>query len=133
MLQFLKTYLVSVPVFLLIDIIWLSLIAKKFYHNQIGFLMSDQINWIAAIIFYLFYIVGIVFFAVLPALEKELPLRALLAGALLGAIAYATYDLSNLATLKGWPVKVVIVDILWGTVLTGSVSLITYYLTKLIK
>ena len=133
MSQFIKSYLIAVPVFFLIDLVWLGLIAKNFYRNEIGFLMSENFNLIAALIFYLFYIIGIVVFAIIPALNEGSIIKAFLLGALLGAVAYATYDLTNFATLKNWPLKVVIVDIIWGTLLTGSVSMITYSLLKLIK
>jgi len=123
-----KIYLIALPVFLGIDMIWLSLVAKGFYSKQIGFLMKTNINWAAAIIFYLLFIVGLVLFVITPALDKNSWLQALLLGALFGLITYATYDLTNLATLKDWPLLVTFVDLLWGTVLAASVSIITYFI-----
>ncbi len=124
--MFLKLYLIALPVFFAIDMVWLGLIAKNFYTQQIGFLMKTEINWAAAIIFYLIFIVGLVIFAIMPAMDKGSWLQALLLGALFGFISYATYDLTNLATLKDWPLLVTIVDLAWGATLGALVSVITY-------
>lgn len=113
-------------IFFAIDMLWLGFFARGFYKKNLGFILSDKVNWTAAIIFYLIYIGGILFFAVLPALKDQQWQTALINGALLGALCYATYDLTNMATISQWPLIVVIVDILWGIVLTGSVSLLTY-------
>jgi uncharacterized membrane protein len=112
--------------FLGIDAIWLGIIAKNLYSKTIGHLLSDKPNLLAALIFYLLYCVGIVVFAINPALKEKSWLTALQLGAFLGCIAYATYDLTNLATLRDWPLQVTVIDIIWGTFLTGSVSLISY-------
>ena len=124
--MFIKLYLIALPVFLIIDMIWLVLVAKNFYAKYIGFLMKNDINWIAALVFYLIFIVGLIVFVITPALDKNSWVTALLLGALFGLITYATYDLTNLATIKDWPLIVTIVDLIWGMVLSGSVSLITY-------
>ena len=113
-------YISTLIAFFAIDIAWLGLIAKKFYAEQLGDMLLESPKWGVAIIFYLLYIAGIVFFAVKPALESETVLKATLYGALFGFFCYATYDLTNLATLKGWQPKMVIVDIVWGTVLTAA-------------
>lgn len=126
--MFLKLYLIALPVFLGIDMIWLGLVAKNFYSRQIGFLMKADVNWLAAIIFYLLFIVGLVLFVIFPATEKQSWVHALLFGALFGLISYATYDLTNLATIKNWPLLVTIVDLIWGAVLAASVSIITYFI-----
>ena len=118
-------YLLTIPVFFAIDMVWLGLIARNFYQNQIGFLLGP-VNWTAAIVFYLMFIGGIIFFAVLPALDKQSLGWAVLLGALFGFFTYATYDFTNLATLKDWPILVSIVDVLWGTVLTASVATVSY-------
>jgi uncharacterized membrane protein len=128
-LQLVYTYLLTVPAFFLIDMIWLGLVAKNFYQSQIGFLLGP-VNWTAAIIFYLLYIVGIVVFAIHPALIAGSFSKAVIYGALFGFLAYATYDLTNLATIKGWPLLVTVVDLAWGMVLTGSVAAAGYYLSK---
>ena len=115
-------YLATVPVFFLIDLVWLGLIARGFYRDQIGSLMADPINWPAGILFYLLWVAGLILFAVAPALENRDWVRALLFGAAFGFITYATYDLTNLATLRDWPVTLTVVDIGWGTVLGGTVA-----------
>ncbi len=123
-----KLYLIAVPLFFAIDMLWLGLIAKSFYFNQIGALMKTDTNWTAAIIFYLLFIAGLVLFVIAPAVEKNSWTHALVFGALFGFIAYATYDLTNLATLKGWPLMVSLVDMAWGAVLAASVSSVTYWI-----
>ena len=131
--MFLKLYLITLPVFFAIDMIWLGLVAKNFYAKQIGFLMKTNVNWSAAIIFYLLFIVGLVVFIITPALRQQSWQSALLFGALFGLISYATYDLTNLATINNWPLLVTVVDLIWGSVLAGSVSLISYLIaTKII-
>lgn len=125
-----KLYAIALPVFLAIDLVWLGLIAKNFYRDQIGFLMKSDINWAAAIIFYLLFIVGLVVFVISPAVEKGSWMHALLFGALFGLITYATYDLTNLATLKDWPLTVTMVDLVWGATLAASVSTVTYFIAS---
>jgi len=126
--MFVKLFLIALPVFFAIDIVWLALVAKNFYQQQIGFLMRPNVNWVAAIIFYLLFIAGLVVFIISPAVVKQSWIHALLFGALFGLITYATYDLTNLATLKDWPLLVTMVDLIWGTVLAASVSVITYFI-----
>jgi uncharacterized membrane protein len=102
--------------------VWLGVVAKPFYSRNLGFLMRSDVNWGAAILFYLLFITGLVLFVIAPAVEKGSWVRALGYGALFGLITYATYDLTNLATLKHWPVLVTVVDLGWGMVLAGAVS-----------
>ena len=128
--MFLKLYAIALPVFLAIDMVWLGFVAKNFYRDQIGFLMNSQINWGAAVAFYLLFVVGLVLFVITPAIEKNSWMHALVFGALFGLITYATYDLSNLATLKDWPVLVTIVDLAWGATLAASVSTATYFIAR---
>lgn len=123
---YLKLYLLTVPVFFLIDLLWLGVVARGFYRSNLGHVLSPEVNWAAAILFYLMYIVGILIFAVVPALNSNSLSRAALWGALFGFFTYATYDLTNLATLKDWPIKVVVVDVLWGTVLCLAVASASY-------
>jgi uncharacterized membrane protein len=127
--MFLKLYFIALPVFFAIDMVWLGLVAKNFYRQQIGFLMKPDINWPAAIIFYLLFIGGLVAFVVLPAFEKHSWIHALLFGAFFGLVTYATYDLTNLATTKDWPILVTLVDLVWGTILAASVSVVTYFIS----
>lgn len=127
---FLKTYFVALPVFFAVDMVWLGLVAKSFYRKHIGFLMRPQPNWTAAVVFYLLFIAGIVFFAILPGREAASLGKAVLYGALFGFFTYATYDLTNLATVRDWPLIVTIVDLVWGTLLCGTVSLVTAWITS---
>jgi uncharacterized membrane protein len=128
--MFIKLFIIALPVFFIIDMVWLVLVAKKFYQEQIGFLMKPDINWLAAIIFYLLFITGLVIFVISPAFEKHSWVHALIFGALFGLITYATYDLTNLATLKDWPLLVTVVDLIWGTVLAASISGVTYFIAS---
>jgi uncharacterized membrane protein len=128
--MFIKLYAIALPVFFAIDMIWLGIVAKNFYRAQIGTLMKSDVNWIAAISFYLLFIVGLVVFVIMPAVEKGSWMYALVFGAFFGLITYATYDLTNLATLKDWPILVTLVDLAWGAVLAASVSVITYFIAS---
>ncbi|MCF8463524.1 MAG: DUF2177 family protein [Flavobacteriales bacterium] len=129
-MKLLISYLLTTVVFFAIDLTWIGLVAKKFYWEQLGGLLKENVNWAAALIFYLIYIVGIFIFSILPAVENDSVKHAMLYGALFGFFCYATYDLTNLATLKGFPLKVVFVDIIWGIVLTGAVSTAGFYITR---
>ncbi|QQS59312.1 DUF2177 family protein [Candidatus Peregrinibacteria bacterium] len=124
--MYIKLFLIALPVFFAIDMVWLGLVAKNFYQNQIGFLMTPNINWAAAIIFYLIFIAGLVVFVISPAVKKGSWTQTLLFGALFGLVTYATYDLTNLATLKDWPLLVTMVDLAWGMILGALVSFATY-------
>lgn len=115
---YIKSFLVTFAVFMVIDLIWLGIVAKNLYAKYLGFIMTDQINWVAAIVFYVIFIVGMLFFVIHPALEKESIQYAFLVGALYGFITYATYDLTNLATLKDWPIAITAIDLVWGTTLS---------------
>jgi uncharacterized membrane protein len=128
--MFIKLFLIALPIFFVIDMVWLVLVAKKFYQGQIGFLMKPDINWFAAIIFYLLFIAGLAIFVISPAVEKHSWVHAIFFGALFGLITYATYDLTNLATIKDWPLLVTVVDLIWGTVLAASISCITYFIAS---
>jgi uncharacterized membrane protein len=129
-MQTIYTYFIALTTFLMIDSIWLGFVAKNFYQKQIGFLLTDQVVWLAAIIFYILYILGLSYFVILPSIGKSPLYQIFLKGAFFGFICYATYDLTNLATVKGWPFKVVWVDLLWGAFITGVVSLITVFVAK---
>jgi uncharacterized membrane protein len=129
----LKQFLVAFITFLAIDGLWLTLIAKNFYAKHLGFLMTKTPNLTAAGIFYLIYVFTMVVLVISPALQKGSLTTAILTGALFGLCAYATYDLTNLATIKDWPLLVTIVDLIWGTVLSAAVAGISYLvLTKLL-
>lgn len=126
MIKIALLYLAAAVIFFAIDMLWLGLVAHKFYQTHLGFLLAEKVNWVAAMIFYAVYLAGVLYFAIIPALERESFTHALLSGAFLGFLCYATYDLTNLATLHKWPVTVVWVDIAWGTFLTGAVASLTY-------
>jgi len=130
MIHFIKIYAVAIVIFFLIDMLWLGVIAKDFYRQQLGTMMKTEFNWIAAFSFYFLFIAALVFFVINPALAQESWRYALFAGAFFGLITYATYDLTNLATLNNWPLKMTIVDMVWGMVLGGSTSTITYLIAK---
>ncbi len=119
---YIQLYLLTIPVFFVIDLLWLGVIARGFYRTNLAHLLSPSVNWPAAFAFYLIYIAGILYFAVAPALAAESLWPALINGALFGLFTYLTYELTNMATLPEWPLKVVIVDTLWGVALCTSVA-----------
>ncbi len=133
MIHHIRNFLITFAAFMVVDLLWLGVLAKNFYQNQIGFLMKSPPNWTAAILFYVLYIVGILFFVVQPALQQERWQYALFAGCFFGFITYMTYDLTNLATLKDWPVLLAVVDIAWGTVLGGATSFLGYTFIRLLQ
>jgi uncharacterized membrane protein len=129
-MQQLKTYFVSLIIFLIIDLIWLEVVAKKLYRSQLGFLLKDNFNGLAAGGFYLVFIIGLNFFVLNKAVATGSWQYALFVGMFFGLISYATYDMTNLATVKDWPVLITVVDISWGTMLCGLSSLFTYLIVN---
>ncbi|WP_462320376.1 DUF2177 family protein [Halochromatium sp.] len=130
MLFYLKLYLLTVPLFFLLDMLWLGVIARHFYRNNLNHLLSDRVDWPAAIIFYLIYIVGILLFAVAPGLAADSLRKTALWAAAFGFFTYATYELTNRATLPDWPMKVVIVDTAWGITLCTLVAIGAHLIGK---
>ena len=128
--RFLKLYGIALPIFLVIDFIWLRLVARSFYQAQIGHLMRAEINWAAAGLFYLIFVVGIVVLAVWPGGRGGGLAGAGGRGALLGLVTYAAYVLTNLAVLAGFPLGMAVVDMLWGALLCATVSTLTYLLGR---
>jgi uncharacterized membrane protein len=124
------TYVITLLIFFAIDLVWLGVVARNFYRQHIGHLMSAEVNWGAAALFYAVYIAGIVFFAIKPAFDSGSAARALAHGAAFGFIAYATYDLTNQATMRDWPVLVTVIDLAWGTVLTAAVAFLSYHVSS---
>lgn len=118
-----KIYVLTFILFLVIDFFWLAVISPKIYKEQIGFLLADQVRLAPAVCFYLLYIAGMCYFVIFPGLKFPLK-EVFLSGAFFGLVCYATYDLTNLATLKGWPVKIVLIDLVWGAFITGIVSVL---------
>lgn len=127
------SYLLTFVVFLMVDMLWLGIIAKNLYQKYLADFLSDKVNWTAAFVFYFIYVAGISIFAIYPAVNKGSVFNAILMGALFGIFTYATYDLTNLATLKGWPLPIVFIDIIWGAVLSAIVSFSGYYIVKWIN
>ena len=130
---YLQAYFATLVVFLGLDALWLGVVARSFYAAQLGHLMRDSVNFVAAGGFYLAYVVGIVVFAVAPALADGSWKHAALYGALFGLLAYGTYDMTNLATLRNWPLTMSLVDMAWGAVLTGVSATCGFLLTRAIS
>lgn len=127
---YIKLYVITLVAFFIIDMIWLGVVARTLYSKHLGFLMAPNPNWLAAILFYLLFIVGILVFVVAPGLKDNSLPMTLLRAALFGLITYATYDLTNLATVKDWPVLITVVDLIWGTVLSVAVSFVSFVAGK---
>lgn len=127
---YIKLYLATVVVFFAIDMVWLGLVARGFYRKYLGDLLSPNPNWAAAIIFYLLFIVGVLVFAVIPGLQANSLGKAVLLGAFFGLLTYATYDLTNLATLKNWPLIITVVDMIWGVVLSSAVTFLSFLIGR---
>lgn len=129
-MTYLVAYLATAVVFLAIDAVWLGSVATQMYKSALGHLMADRVNFTAAGVFYSIYCIGIVIFAVAPALKSGNWSDAALYGALFGFFCYATYDMTNLATLRDWPLQMSLIDMAWGTVLTGTSALAGYGITR---
>lgn len=129
-MKFFKLYLVSLISFFAIDMVWLGLVARSFYQRQIGFLMTSDPKWSAALIFYLLFVAGLLVFVIVPGLNANSLKATIIKATVFGLITYATYDLTNLATLKDWPILVSIVDLLWGSFLSVSVSYIGFLIGR---
>jgi uncharacterized membrane protein len=130
MTYYLKLYFATLIAFLAIDMVWLGVVARTVYQKYLGFLLTPTINWIAAVLFYLLFVLGILVFVVVPGLENNSLKVTLLRAALFGLITYATYDLTNLATVKNWPVLITVMDMAWGTVLSVVVSYVGFMVGK---
>lgn len=128
--RYMTAYVAALIVFLVIDVFWLGMIAADFYQERLAAFMTGPVNLPPVVVFYLLYIVGVVVFAIAPALESGTWKTAAVRGALFGLIAYATYDLINLATLPDWPVSVALVDMVWGAVLTGTTATLGFLITR---
>lgn len=129
-MQYIVAYVSTAIVFLGLDFLWLGFVARARYRDWIGALMRDEINMAAASAFYLVYVVGLVIFAVAPALKSGSWQTALVYGALFGLFAYGTYEMTNFATLKGWPVAMVVVDMAWGTGLSAAAATAGFAITR---
>jgi len=123
---YIKLYVAMFAAFLIVDMIWLGVVARSFYSRHLGYLLTPNPNWIAAFLFYLLFVAGAMVLVVLPGLETGSLPKMLIRAALFGLVTYATYDLTNLATIKDWPMIVTVVDLIWGTCLSTLVSLAGY-------
>jgi len=123
-------YLSTGLVFLAIDAIWLTLSAQRLYRPLMGDMLLDSFRLVPAALFYLVYVAGVVVFAIAPALASDRWTTALVLGAFLGLFAYSTYDLTNQATLRNWPITVTIADLCWGTFLTGLSATAGFWITR---
>lgn len=129
-MRYLKLLLTALPLLIILDVLWIGILADAFYQAEIGFLLTDQVFWPAAFLFYVLYVGALIVFVLDPALKARSFKKALTLGALLGFTAYMTYDLTNLATIGGWPLSLSVVDIAWGTVASLIVSGATYSIAQ---
>lgn len=128
-----RNTLIALGIFLAIDMVWLTVIAKQLYAERLGYLMAAKPNLLAALIFYLLFVVGLMVFVVNPALASGSWLHALLYGLFFGLVTYATYDLTNLATVKDWPILITVIDLAWGSAVSGVTSLVSFWVIRLFK
>jgi uncharacterized membrane protein len=126
-----RNYVITLVVFLAIDMVWLTVIAKKLYADKLGYLMAPKANLIAALLFYLLFVAGLMVFVVNPALTAGSWTHALLRGFLFGLVTYATYDLTNLATVKDWPLLITVIDLVWGTFVSGATAVLSFLVIRL--
>ncbi|GIW98491.1 MAG: membrane protein [Pirellulaceae bacterium] len=133
MLDWVKIYVTSLATFLVIDAIWLGVTARTFYRQRLGFLLAEHPHWWAAATFYLLFVGGMQVFVIAPAIDGGTVGRVALRGALFGLVTYATYDLTNQATIKGWPWVVTVVDLAWGMLLCSIVCSIGFLVATFIR
>ena len=123
-----RNYALTFIVFIVIDMVWLLFISKNLYAEKLGYLMATKVNFSAAILFYLIFIAGLLFFVLYPALQRNSWTFALLAGAFFGLVTYATYDLTNLATIRDWPLLITVIDLIWGSFISAVTAVLSYFL-----
>jgi uncharacterized membrane protein len=125
-LQFARMYGIGVSVCFGLDLVWLGVVAKGFYHREIGHLMRTDVQWVPAVLFYVIYVAALVVFVAAPAVQKQSAVRAVAYGAFFGVAAYAAFDLTSLALMKDFPLKAALVDLAWGATLSAVVSVAIY-------
>jgi uncharacterized membrane protein len=130
-MKYIPLYLLATFIFAIIDYVWITKLGWSIYQGAIGHLFAEKFSVLPAIAFYLLYMAGMFYFAIIPGIEAHSWKVGFMNGALLGLLAYATYDLTNMATLRDWPLHITLIDMLWGTVLTGSISALAVYLSGL--
>ena len=121
----LRSYVVAVVVFLLLDLVWLTVVARGLYDDQLGLLLADPVRPVPAVLFYALFVAGLVHFVVLPALGRDSVRWALGSGAFFGLVTYATWDLTSLSVIEGFPAALVPVDLAWGAALSATVCGVT--------
>ncbi len=131
-MNYVKIYISALILFLLIDALWLTVIARSMYKHYLGYLMGEVVWW-AVISFYVLFIFGLQYFCIIPAMKAQSVMQALYTGALFGLVSYATYDLTNQATIKGWPILITGIDLLWGAFIGAVVSALTVKIALLLK
>jgi len=129
-MNWIKMYMASLIVFLAADFVWLAFLSKKIYAQHLGYIMTEKIVWWAAVLFYLIFVAGLLFFVIEPAVRRKSIEYAAYAGAFFGLITYATYDLTNLATIKDWPIIITVLDLMWGTFVSMGTSSLSYMLIR---
>ena len=125
-----RNYGITLGIFLVIDFIWLTVIAKSLYAQHLGYLMAPKANLVAALIFYLLFVAGLQYFVLNPALLNGRWISVLLSGMFFGLVTYATYDLTNLATVKDWPVLITVIDLIWGSFVSGITALLSFLIIR---
>jgi len=125
-MKYFLLFVITTVIFFAIDMLWIGVIAKNFYREKLSFIFNGDVRWVPAIIFYLIFIAGIIYFVIIPGFTHHNWKTVLMNGAFLGLLCYATYDLTNMSTIKQWPLIVTLVDIVWGTFLTAAVSITSY-------
>ncbi len=129
-LRHFQLFAIAFPAALVLDFAWIVVFAQQFYRQEIGYLLTPNVNWTAALLFYVFYIIALIVFVLVPAFAAGSARKALVLGAFLGFTAYMTYDLTSLATTRDWTLAVTTVDIAWGTFMSGAVAVFTYWVGK---
>ncbi len=127
-MPYIAFYCIALPILAILDFLWIGVIAQPLYKSAMGPLLSSSPVWWAAAAFYIFYIAGLVFFVIAPAVEMHSLTRALVLGAFFGFIAYMTYDFTNIATTTGWPVGIAFIDMAWGAFASAVTSGITFFI-----
>ena len=125
-----RNYGITLGIFLVIDFIWLTVIAKSLYAQHLGYLMAPKANLLAALIFYLLFVVGLQYFVLNPALLNGNWVSVLLSGMFFGLVTYATYDLTNLATVRDWPILITFIDLVWGSFVSGITALLSFLIIR---
>lgn len=126
----LKLIVLILPALVILDLVWIAGVAQGIYQSQIGFLLATEVVWWAATLFYVIYAIALAYFVVLPAIRQGSVKSALYNGLFFGLVCFATYDLTNLATTKNWPVSITFIDMAYGTIVAGVVCALAYLLGK---